>query len=230
MLPDVLGAREPARAQKSGHQKRKAGNSLPTCFLLYVKTPAKAIVGAAIFTECFRVTSGPPEVYWQCSRVVELVAPFALETSMVEFFGSVFRLRPHVEAQVRLCEAKAGGVLAGHFAESEHARIRCFSVQEDAAASLVGVRADRIIRIRTPASYTLSAGVSPSVVAGLPALVQDEPEEWSDEVEKPDAENVDDVEGVGGQAAGNAGHEQVMIARKKGVLQTGVIPDKLFRP
>ena len=99
--PVVFGGDVTPSRRPSGHDLTRQRNALPTVFLLYSRQD-EYLVGAAVFTDVYRLAQGDPDAFWLATRGVELEFPIAVTKSMCQFQSTVFMLKRDVETRIGL--------------------------------------------------------------------------------------------------------------------------------
>lgn len=174
--PVVFGGDVTPSRTRSGHEQTRQRNSLPAIFLLYSRQD-EYLVGAAVFTDVYRLAQGDPDAFWLATRGVELEFPIAVTKSMCQYQSTVFTLKRDVETRVRQSMSTVGDVmLATHYPEFESKRFRCFTTDLQTCKNLLASSSGSLY-LRSPASYLLTAGVVATVVPRLPVLELDEVED-----------------------------------------------------
>ena len=98
-VPCAPPAAASSQSQATGGQKRKKTNAFPRRFLVYSSLTRK-MVGALVLVAVHSAENGG-KVVWEVGSSALLDTPFLVQSSMVQYYGNVFKLTPTAEQHIR---------------------------------------------------------------------------------------------------------------------------------
>lgn len=166
MILVPVGEPPPSRGS-TGHARRLAANVLPKPFFLLNKDTSM-LVGGFIVACCFQVATAR-EVVFNISAFATYEPSIPVQSQDFAYRSRFSKFRPDFERRARDSNVTASGTLNHHFSDMARDNWRVWPLTGVECADILQCYANGTsMRITSPASFTTSLGVQPTVVEQLP--------------------------------------------------------------